>query len=160
MYFAHGTAQWKGDAEKVFSAYCSHLRYVKAHLDKPESFWNHVLWTDGTRIELFGHNQKCFLWWKKNTAFKAKNLLPTVKFGGRSIILSGLVESTGTGNLVIVEGHMDSTKNQQILKKNVQESVKRLKLCRGWLFQQVNDPKHCSKSTNEFMYIHIYSVLE
>ena len=35
----------------------SRLRYAKAHLDKPASFWNKVLWTDETKIELFGHNK-------------------------------------------------------------------------------------------------------
>ncbi|XP_016146452.1 cap-specific mRNA (nucleoside-2'-O-)-methyltransferase 1-like [Sinocyclocheilus grahami] len=71
---------------------------------------------------------------KMNTAFQEKNLLPTVKFGGGSIMLWGCVASTGTGNLVKVEGRMDSTQYQQILKKNVQESVKRLKLQWGGHF--------------------------
>uniref|UniRef100_A0A9J7XDY9 Tc1-like transposase DDE domain-containing protein n=1 Tax=Cyprinus carpio carpio TaxID=630221 RepID=A0A9J7XDY9_CYPCA len=43
---------------------------------------------------------------------------------------------------------------------NVQESVKRLKLRWGWLFQQDNDLKHCSKSTKEFMHRTRYNVLE
>lgn len=38
----------------------SRLRYAKAHLDKPASFWNKVLWTDETKIELFGHNNGCY----------------------------------------------------------------------------------------------------
>ena len=131
----------------------SRLRYAKAHLDKPESFWNKVLWTDETKIELFGHNHKRF-------ASRKKNLLPTVKFGGGSVMLWGCVASTGTGKLVKVEGRMDSTQYQQILGNNVQDSVRKLKLRRGWLFQQDNDPKHCSKSTKEFMQRHRYNVLE
>ena len=65
-------------------------------------------------------------------------------------MLWGCVASTGTGNLVKVEGRMDSTQYQQILGNNVQDSVRKLKLCRGWLFQQDNNPKHCSKSTKDF----------
>ena len=34
------------------------LRYAKAHLNKPDSFWNKVIWTDETKIELFGHNKR------------------------------------------------------------------------------------------------------
>ncbi|KAI4903634.1 hypothetical protein NFI96_008168 [Prochilodus magdalenae] len=74
----------------------SHLRYAKAHLDKPASFWNKVK-------ELFGHNKGRYAWRKKNTALQEKHLLPTVKFGGGSIMLWGSVASTGTGNLVKVE---------------------------------------------------------
>lgn len=29
------------------------LRYAKAHLDKPASFWNKVLWTDETKIVIW-----------------------------------------------------------------------------------------------------------
>lgn len=138
----------------------SRLRYAKAHLDKPASFWNKVLWTDETKIELFGHNKGRYAWRKKNTAFQEKHLLPTVKYGGGSIMLWGCVASAGTGNLVKVEGHMDSTQYQQILETNVQESVTKLKLRRGWIFQQDNDPKHCSKSTKAFMQRNKYNVLE
>lgn len=73
-----------------------------------------------------------------------EKLYRTVKFGGGSIMLWGFVASGGTGNLVKVEGHMDSTQYWHILENNVQESVAKLKLCQGWIFQQDNDPKHCS----------------
>ena len=66
-------------------------------------------------------------------------------------MLWGCVASAGTGNLVKVEGRMDSSQYQQILANNVQESVTKLKLRRGWILQQDNDPKHCSNSTKAFM---------
>ncbi|KAI4873299.1 hypothetical protein NFI96_000469 [Prochilodus magdalenae] len=105
----------------------SRLRYAKAHLDK-------VLWTDETKIELFGHNKGRYAWRKKNTALQEKHLLPTVKFDGGEY--------------------------QETLETNVQESVTKLKLRQGWIFQQDNDPKHCSKSTNAFMQRNKYNVLE
>src|SRR4029434_9708880 len=103
--------------------------------------------------ELFGHNHKRF-------ASRKKNLLPTITFGVGSVMLWGCMASTGTGKIVKVEGRMDSTQYQQILGNNLQDSVRKLKLCRGWLFQQDNNPKHCSKSTKEFMQRHRYNVLE
>src|SRR4029434_1714040 len=60
------------------------LRYAKAHLNKPDSFWNKVIWTDETKIELLGHNKRRYAWRQKNTAFQKKHLLPIVKFGGGS----------------------------------------------------------------------------
>jgi len=75
-------------------------------------------------------------------------------------MLWGCVASAGTGNLVKVEGRMDSIQYQQILENNVQESVEKLKLHRGWIFQQDNDPKHSSKSTKAFMQRNKYNVLE
>ena len=43
-------------------------------------------------------------------------------------MLWGCVASTGNGNLVKVEGHMNSSQYQHILDKNVQELVTKLKL--------------------------------
>ena len=87
----------------------SRMRYGKAHLDKPEAFWKKILWSDETKIDLFGQNKRMYAWQKKHTEFHEKNLLPTVKFDGGSIMLWGCVASTGTGNLVKVEGHMNSS---------------------------------------------------
>lgn len=64
----------------------------------------------------------------KKTVFQEKHLLPTVKFGGGSIMLWGCVASAGTRNLVKVEGRMDSIQYQQILENNIQEYVTKLKL--------------------------------
>ena len=30
------------------------LEFAKTHLNKPKSFWENVLWTDETKVELFG----------------------------------------------------------------------------------------------------------
>ena len=55
---------------------------------------------------------------------------------------------------------MDSTKYQEILEANVQRSVQTLKLKRGWVFQQDNDPKHTSKSTMKYLQERRMKVLE
>ena len=100
---------------------------------------------------------------KKRTEFHEKNLLPTVKFGGGSIMLWGCVASTGTGNLVKVEGHMNSSQYQQILDKNVQESVTKLKLCRGWIgvIEEIGvrlAPKLGEKGIKSEIYIYLNAV--
>ncbi|KAI8516264.1 hypothetical protein Bbelb_048450 [Branchiostoma belcheri] len=46
---------------------------------------------------------------------------------------------------------MDSTEYQDILAKKVTKSLKKLKLGRHWTLQQVNDPKHTSKSIKAWL---------
>ncbi|KAK3525993.1 hypothetical protein QTP70_011807 [Hemibagrus guttatus] len=62
------------------------LAFANAHLDKEEDFWSSVLWSDETKIELFGHNDVAFIWHKKGEAFNSKNTIPTVKHGGGNLM--------------------------------------------------------------------------
>jgi hypothetical protein len=48
-----------------------------------------VLWSDETKIELFGHNDHRYVWRKKGDACKPKNTISTLKHGGGSIMLWG-----------------------------------------------------------------------
>ena len=64
--------------------------------------------------------------------------------------------AVATGNLVKVEGRMDSTQFHQTLENNVEESVTKLKLHRGWIVKQDKDPK----SVQPFMQGNKYNALE
>ena len=60
------------------------LRFATAQGDKDHTFWRNVLWSDETKIELFGHNDHRYVWRKKGEACKPKNAIPTVKHRGGS----------------------------------------------------------------------------
>ena len=62
------------------------LRFATAHGDKDRTFWRNVLWSDETKIELFGHNDHRYVWRKNGEACKPKTTIPTVKHGGGSIM--------------------------------------------------------------------------
>ncbi len=78
---------------------------------------------------------------KTNTAFHKKNIIPTVKHGGGSVMVWGCFAASGPGRVVIIDGTMNSALYQENLKENVQPSVCDLKLKRTWVMQQDNDPK-------------------
>jgi hypothetical protein len=42
--------------------------FATAHGDKDHTFWRNVLWSDETKIELFGHNDHRYVWRKKGEA--------------------------------------------------------------------------------------------
>uniref|UniRef100_A0A8C5QS12 Transposase n=1 Tax=Leptobrachium leishanense TaxID=445787 RepID=A0A8C5QS12_9ANUR len=138
----------------------SRLQYAKSHVDKPQKFWDSVLWTDETKLELFGPMHQRYVWRRKNKAYEEKNTLPTVKHGGGSIMLWGCFASAGTGKLQRVQGTMNSLQYQEILDDNVMQYVTNLRLGRRWTFQQDNDPKHTSKSTRAWLQIKGWNILE
>ena len=89
-----------------------------------------ILWTDETTVELFGGNtQHCVE--KKGTAHQHQNLIPTVNYGGGSIVVWGCFASSGPGQLAIINGKMNSQVSQDILQENVRLSVRQLKLNRS-----------------------------
>ena len=60
---------------------------------------NKILWSDETKIELFGLNAKRHVWRKPGT-------IPTVEHGGGSIMLLECFSGAGTGRLVRIEANV------------------------------------------------------
>ncbi len=46
------------------------LEFAKTYVTKPQSFWENVLWTDETKVELFGKGHHGTVYRKRNEAFK------------------------------------------------------------------------------------------
>lgn len=64
------------------------------------------VWTDYSKIELFGFNEKHYVWRKPSTAFQNKNHSPTMKHGGGSIMVCGCLLHLCSGWLAIIDGPM------------------------------------------------------
>ena len=83
------------------------LKFAKEHLDDPEEVWEKVMWSDETKIELFGINSTRRVWRKRNSEYYPKNTIPTVKHGGGNLMLWGCFSAKGTGRLHCIEGRMN-----------------------------------------------------
>ncbi len=132
------------------------LTFAKKTFD----FWANILWTDETKVDLFGRCVSRYIWRKTNTAFHKKIILTVKHGGGGSVMVWGCFAASGPGRLAIIDGTMNSALYQKILKENVRPSVCDLKLKRTWVMQQDNDPKHTSKSTSEWLKKNKIKVLE
>ena len=124
--------------------------FATTFITKPEDYWYSVLWSDETKIELFNHCYRRQVWRKRKEAFNPKNTIPTVKFGGGSIMVWGCFSGNGTGCLQIIKGRMNGAMYRDILSENLIRSVEMLQLGQNFVFQQDNDPKHTAKATSKW----------
>ncbi|KAI4899905.1 hypothetical protein NFI96_019485, partial [Prochilodus magdalenae] len=83
------------------------LKFAREHLDVPEEYWENVIWSDETKVELFGKNTTRRVWRKVNAELHPKNTIPTVKHGGGNIMLWGCFSAKGPGRLVRVHERMN-----------------------------------------------------
>ena len=51
-------------------------------MDRIAEFWEACLWTDETKLDIFGHMDQWYIWREKGLAYDQKNPICTVKQGG------------------------------------------------------------------------------
>ena len=105
-------------------------------------YWNHVLWSDKTKINLFGSDGVKLVWWQPGEEYKDKCVLPTVKLGGGSVMVWGCMSAADTEELQFIEGTMNANMYCDILQQSMIPSLQRLG--RRAVFQH-KDPKHTSR---------------
>ncbi len=113
-------------------------QFAKDKQTKDMDYWNHVLWSDETKINLFGSDGVKRVWRQAGEEYKDKCVLPTVKHGGGSVMVWGCMSAA-----------MNASMYCDILKQSMIPSLQRLG--RRAVFQHDNDPKHTSKTTTTLL---------
>ena len=66
-------------------------------------------------------------------------------------MLWGYFSAAGTGRLVRIEAKMNGAKYRESLDENLLQSAQDLRLRRRFTFRQENNPKHSSKTAQEWL---------
>ncbi len=107
---------------------------------KDMDYWNHVLWSDETKINLFGSDGVKRVWRQPGEELKDS---------GGSVMVWDCMSAAGIGELQFIEGTMNDNMYCDILKQSMIPSLRRLG--RRAVFQHDNDPKHTSKMTTALL---------
>lgn len=116
---------------------------------KAMAYWKNILWSDETKINLFGSDGVKHVWRQPGEEYKDVCVMPTVKHGGGNVMVWGCMSAAGVGELHFIEGNMNSSMYCEILEQRMIPSLR--KLGRRAVFQHDNDPKHTSKMTTAFL---------
>ena len=118
------------------------LEYARTYREKPPGFWNHIVWSDESKLNLFDSDGKVMVWRTTKEGLDPQCTVPTVKYGGVSVKCWRYFSSSGFGNLVFIDGNMSRDLYRDILQKKLLQSVKNLNMDKDWIFHHDNDPKH------------------
>jgi len=111
-----------------------------------EADWARVIWSDETKVNRLVSDGRQWVWKKAGAPLTAQHVSPTVKFGGGNVMIWGCMTVHGVGLMCRIEGKMNSSLYEEILRDELQGTVDFYGMDRGDLiFQQDNDPKHRSK---------------
>jgi len=119
------------------------LSFAQTYLDRNLEYWEQVIFSDESKFNIFGSDGEGKVWRKPCEELKLKNVKPTVKHGGGSVLVWGCMSARGVGKLVFIDGIMNAEGYLKILKENLHSSATKMGLERDkFIFQQDNDPKH------------------
>ncbi len=90
------------------------------------NYWNYVLWSDESKVNLFDSDGVQHVWWRPGEEYQENCVLPTVKHGGGCNLVWGCMTTAGTGKLRLIEGNMDSNMYCDILKQKMMPSLQKL----------------------------------
>ncbi len=71
--------------------------------DEPQKFWDNVLWTDETKINLYQSDEKATVWRKKGSAHDPKHTSSSEKDSGGNVMAWACMASSGTGSLIFID---------------------------------------------------------
>lgn len=136
------------------------ISFAKAHLNWPKEKWRNLLWTDESKIVLFGgKGSRCFVRRPPNSEYKPQFTSKTVKHGGHSIMVWGCFSYQGVGPIYWIKTVMDSSVYVKILDE-IMLPYASYEMPLVWVFQQDNDPKHTSKMAKKWFNDNSINVME
>jgi len=132
---------------KVPSLKKAHVQARLKFSNDSEENWVKVLWSDETKIQLFGINSTHCLVEEESCLWPSTPLNMEVK-------------TLCLGAIFLLRGQDNCTTSKGRCTVRSLKPARALKMGHGWVFQHDNDPKHTAKATTEWLKKKHIKVLE
>jgi hypothetical protein len=83
----------------------------------------HIIFSDECKFKMFYSDEHVKKWRRLGTGLLPKNITPTVKFGGGSVMVWGCISCHGVGRLVFIDEKINAARYVNILANNLEESA-------------------------------------
>ena len=128
------------------------LQFARKYKDWTVHDWQRVIYSDETKINRFGSDGKQWTWVQEGAALQDHDVNQVHKHSGGSIFLWGCIIAEGPGNLVKIDGGLDSALYCQILEEDLLGTLDYYEISKNHVYLlHDNDPKHRSKMTQEWL---------
>lgn len=129
------------------------LQFAESHSNRcgpeGEKKWTNILWSDETKINLFGNDYQKHVRRPNGKEFHIRFTKKTVKHGGGCINVWGCFSWYGVGPIFQTTNKMTALEYRKIMERVMLPYAEENMPLR-WVFQQDNDPKHTSKLLKNF----------
>ncbi|KAG1167995.1 hypothetical protein G6F70_009369 [Rhizopus microsporus] len=127
-------------------------QFARKYKDWTVHDWQRVIYSDETKINRFGSDGKQWTWVQEGAALQDHDVNQVHKHSGGSIFLWGCIIAEGPGNLVKIDGGLDSALYCQILEEDLLGTLDYYEISKNHVYLlHDNDPKHRSKMTQEWL---------
>lgn len=107
-----------------------------------KTYWKvflYKLWSDETKLEYLGHNDKKFVWRHQVDAFILKYTISILKHERQNVMFWGYFSAKIARNLVRL--NYQKKDYWEVLDINLKASIRNLKLKQDWIFIHDYNPK-------------------
>ena len=95
------------------------LAFANEHVLWTQEKWQTVHFSDGSKFLLIGSDGKTYVRLKVGEELSPKCLKASVKFGGKSVMVWGMISGDGEGPLVWLQGKVNAGVYKQLMKDHV-----------------------------------------
>ena len=135
------------------------IQFAKLHSSHTYHYWQNILWSDETKVNLFGSDGPKYVRRPPNKEFCSRYTKKTMKHGGGNIMVWGCFSWFGVGPLFLIKEIMDQHVYVDILNE-IMLPYADDKMPVKWRFQHDNDPKHKSVKAKKWFVSEKINVLD